>query len=150
MVVVCAGAKAILDLPATLEYLETAAVPVVGYQTDDFPAFYSLSSGLKASVRANSPQEIAAIARAHWAIGMRSAVLVAQPPPVEVALPVDEIEQAIQAALREAETAHVRGQAVTPFLLKRVTELTHGASLETNLALLKNNARLAAGIAQYL
>lgn len=150
MVVVCAGAKAILDLPATLEYLETAAVPVVGYQTDDFPAFYSLSSGLQASVRANSAQEIAAIAQAHWAMGMRSAVLVAQPPPAEAALPVEQVEGVIQTALRDAETAHVRGQAVTPFLLKRVTELTGGASLETNLALLKNNARLAAGIAQYL
>ena len=147
MIVVCAGAKAILDLPATLEYLETAAVPVVGYQTDEFPAFYSRSSGLRTSASANSPDEIAAIAQAHWGLGMRSAILVVQPPPAEVALPFEQVQGAIQAALQEAQEQQVRGQAVTPFLLKRVTELTGGASLRANLGLLKNNARLAAGIA---
>jgi pseudouridine-5'-phosphate glycosidase len=150
MVVVCAGAKAILDLPATLEYLETVGVPVIGYQTDEFPAFYSRSSGLPTSGRADSPAQIGEIAQAHWSIGMRSALLVVQPPPAEDALPVEQVEGAIQIALQEAEMQQVRGQAVTPFLLKRVSELTHGASLEANLGLLKNNARLAASIAHYL
>lgn len=150
MVVVCAGAKAILDLPATLEYLETAGVPVVGYQTADFPAFFSVSSGLKTSVSADSPQEIADIARLHWQIGLRSAILVVQPVPADLALSSKQMENAIQTALKEAKTAQVSGQAATPFLLKRVTELTGGASLQANLGLLKNNARLAASIAQYM
>ncbi len=150
VVVVCAGAKAILDLPATLEMLETLGVPVVGYQTDDFPAFYSSSSGLKASARADSPVEAAAIAHAHWSLGLESAILVAQPPPAEAALPLEAVNDAIQQALSEAQARHIRGQAVTPFLLARVSELTGGASLRTNLALLRNNARLAAHIAAEL
>jgi len=147
LVLVCAGAKAILDLPATLEYLETWGVPVVGYRTDDFPAFYSLSSGLKASARADSPAQAAAIARAHWDLGMPSAVLVANPPPEEDALPSEQVSGAIETALTEAHAGGIRGQAVTPFLLQRVSELTGGASLKTNLALLRSNARLAAQIA---
>jgi pseudouridylate synthase len=144
MIVVCAGAKAILDIPATLEVLETSSVPVVSYQTDDFPAFYSRSSGLKASTRADSPAEIAAIARAHWELGSSSAVLVAQPPPAESALPNDQIEEAVQKALEEIHNKKIRGQQVTPFLLSKVKELTSGTSMEANLALLKNNAVLAA------
>src|SRR5512145_758245 len=147
---VCAGAKAILDLPATLEMLETLGVPVVGYQSDDFPAFYTRSSGLKSSVRAESPQEIAAIARAHWGLGLNSAILVANPPPVATVLPLDEVELAVQQALVEAQAQDIHGQAVTPFLLSRVSQLTHGASLQANLALLLNNARLAAEIAVHL
>lgn len=147
MIVVCAGAKAILDLPGTLEYLETVATPVIGYQTDTFPAFYSSSSGLPVSGRADSPSEVAAIARAHWGMSMRSAVLVAQPPPPELALPPEVAGRAIEQALAEAEAQHVRGQAMTPFLLQRVAELTGGDSLQANLGLLKNNARLAAQIA---
>jgi len=150
VVVVCAGAKAILDLPATIEYLETKGVPVVGYQTDDFPAFYSRSSGLKASVRADSPAEVAEIACAHWDLGLPGAILVGNPPPPEVALEPQAIEGIIRLALAEAETQRVRGQAVTPFLLKRVSELSGGASLKANLGLLKNNARLAARIAASL
>lgn len=150
MIVVCAGAKAILDLPATLEYLETAAVPVVGYQVDDFPAFYSRSSGLRVSARADSCEEIARIANTHWALGMRSAVLVVQPPPDDVALPAEAVDGAIRQALQEADAQQVRGQRVTPFLLERVAALTGGASLKANLGLLKNNARLAAGIAKAL
>jgi pseudouridine-5'-phosphate glycosidase len=148
LIVVCAGAKAILDLPATLEYLETYAVPVVGYATDEFPAFYSASSGLPVSARAETPQEVASIARAHWDLGMPGAVLVVQPPPPEVALPPEAVDGAIQQALQEAEEGELRGQAVTPFLLERVSELTHGSSLQANLGLLRNNARLAAQIAQ--
>lgn len=150
MIVVCAGAKAILDLPATLEYLETYAVPVVGYQTDEFPAFYSRSSGLKASLRLDSPEEIAVLAKKHWALGMSSAILVAAPLPEDVALPAASVAGAIEQALQECEEKRVRGQQVTPFLLQRVTELTGGASLRANLGLLKNNARLGAEIARAL
>jgi pseudouridine-5'-phosphate glycosidase len=150
MIVVCAGAKAILDLEATLEYLETFAVPVVGYGTDEFPAFYSRSSGLMASVRADTPQEVVAIARAHWEMGMQSAVLVTLPPPEDVALPREHVDDAIEQALQDAARQNVRGQAVTPFLLQRMTEITSGASLQANLGLLRNNARLAAEIARHL
>ena len=150
LVVVCAGAKAILDLPNTLEYLETAGVPVLGYQTLEFPAFYSLTSGLKVNLSAQTPAEIAAIARAHWSIGTESAVLVANPPPAESAIPAGELETVIEQALAEAKSEGVRGAALTPFLLARVSQLSHGASMQTNLALLRNNARLAARIAREL
>ena len=150
VIVVCAGAKAILDLPATLEMLETLAVPVVGYQTDEFPAFYSRESGLKAPARADTPQEVAKIAQAHWALGLQSAVLVVVPPPAEAALPRESVDAAIAQALQEAEAQGIRGQASTPFLLERVSELTGRASLQANLALLKNNAVVAAQIARAL
>lgn len=150
MIVVCAGAKAILDLPATLEYLETWGVPVVGYQTDDFPAFYSLSSGLKASVRADSPQDVVDIAHAHWAMGLKSAVLVTVPPPVDVALPIETVNQAVRQALRESRARRIRGQKLTPFLLERVRRHTRGESLQTNLGLLLNNGRVAAQIAKLI
>ncbi len=150
LVVVCAGAKAILDLPATIELLETLGIPVVGYQTDEFPAFYSRQSGLPVGVRLDTPQEIAQLARSHWELGMPGAVLVVQPPPAESALEPEFVEQAIQQALAEARSKGIRGQAVTPFLLQRVSELTEGSSLQANLALLHNNARLAAQIAQYI
>jgi pseudouridine-5'-phosphate glycosidase len=150
MIVVCAGAKAILDLPATLEVLETLGVPVIGYGCDEFPAFYSRSSGLKASLRADSPEEVVRIARTHWTVGMQSAVLVAVPPPEDVALPPEQVEEAIREALREAAEKEIHGQAVTPFLLRRVSELSGGASLQANLALLRNNARVAASIARFL
>lgn len=148
LVVVCAGAKAILDLPATLETLETLGVPVLGYQTDEFPAFYSRSSGLPVSARAESPAEVAAIARAHWGLGLESAILVAQPPPESAALPAEQIERVIAQALTEAQAQGIHGQAVSPFLLGRVSELSGGASLQANLALLLNNARLAGQIAR--
>ncbi|HSB66114.1 MAG TPA: pseudouridine-5'-phosphate glycosidase [Anaerolineales bacterium] len=150
MVVVCAGAKAILDLPATLELLETLGIPVIGYQTNEFPAFYSRSSGLKVSVRAESAEEIAEIARVHWELGMQSAVLVVQPLADKLAIPYDEVQVAIDQAVNEATVKGIRGQKVTPYLLGRVSELTGGKSLEANLALLINNARLAAKIAAAL
>jgi pseudouridine-5'-phosphate glycosidase len=146
MVVVCAGAKAILDLPATLEMLETLGVPVVGYQTDDFPAFYSTSSGLPVSVRAESAEQVVSIAEAHWKLGLTSAILVTVPPPTEAALAHEAVEGAIETALKELHTQGIRGQGVSPYLLKRVSELTKGHSLEANLALLLNNARVAAHI----
>jgi pseudouridine-5'-phosphate glycosidase len=147
LIVVCAGAKAILDLAATLEYLETSGVPVIGYQTDEFPAFYSQSSGFPVNVRIDSPEDIVKFAQAHWEMEMNSALLVTVPPPVEVALTKDEIDGAINQALEEAVLRGIQGQAVTPFLLKRVSELTGGASLRANLGLLRNNARIAAQIA---
>lgn len=147
LVVVCAGAKAILDIPATLEVLETYGVPVIGFQTDEFPAFYSVRSGKGVSARVNSAEEVAALARAHWQLGLGGSVLVAVPPPREVALENDVVESAIMAALAEAQAREIHGQEVTPFLLSRVGELTGGASLKANLGLLLNNARVAAEIA---
>ncbi len=147
VVVVCAGAKAILDLPATLEWLETHGVPVVGYGTDEFPAFYSRESGLKLDARADSPAEAAAIARAMWELGFGGGMLVCVPCPAEAARAREEMEGVISTALREAEAQGIRGKAVTPFLLARVSELTHGESKAANLALLENNARVAAEIA---
>jgi len=150
VVVVCAGAKAILDLPATLEWLETHGVPVVGYQTDEFPAFYSRSSGLKLEARADSPEEVAALARALWDSGLGGGMLVCVPCPAEAARPADEMERAIAVAVQEAEARGLRGKAVSPFLLARVAELTHGESKAANLALLQNNARVAAQVAVQL
>jgi pseudouridine-5'-phosphate glycosidase len=147
VIVVCAGAKAILDLPATLEWLETHGVPVVGYGTDEFPAFYSRESGLRLEARADSPDEVAAIARQLWGLGLTSGVLVCVPCPAEAARPAAEMEAAIATALSEAKAQGVQGKRVTPFLLSRVSELTHGESKTANLALLENNARVAAQIA---
>lgn len=150
MIVVCAGAKAILDLPATLEYLETMSVPVVGYGTDEFPAFYSRESGLDVSVRLDSPEEIVRFAKAHWEAGLQSAVLVANPVPETEAISKSEMEPFIEQANREAHEQGIHGKEVTPFLLQRINELTNGKSMQTNLALLLNNARLAARIAKSL
>ena len=147
MIVVCAGAKAILDLPATLEYLETMSVPVVGYGTDEFPAFYSRQSGLDVSVRLDSPQEIVEFARSHWSTGLQSAILVANPIPITDAIPRSEMEPFIAQANQEAHDQGVHGKDLTPFLLQRITELTQGKSMQANLSLLLNNARLAAQIA---
>jgi len=146
VLVVCAGAKSILDLPATLEVLETQGVMVIGYQTDEFPAFFSRSSGLAVKVRSDSPQEIAAIARAHWQAGVHSAILVANPPPAGNALPFEDMEETIMKAIHEAESKGIYGSATTPFLLSQINQLTGGKSMQTNLALLRNNARLAAQI----
>lgn len=148
MIVVCAGAKAILDLPATLEYLETWGVPVIGYRTDDFPAFYSRKSGLKTNARADSPDEVVFFAQTHWATGMTSAVLVTVPPPEEVSLSPEVVKDAVQFALEEAREQKISGQKVTPFLLKKVNDRTGGNSLRTNLELLRNNGEVAGLIAR--
>ena len=145
VLVVCAGAKPILDLPATLEMLETLGVPVVGYGTDEFPAFYSRSSGLPATMRADSPEDVAAIWKAHTRFGGGSGLLLCVPPPAESALPSEDVEAAITRALAQAET--IRGAAVTPFLLSALERETDGRSLRTNIALLKNNVRVAAAVA---
>jgi pseudouridine-5'-phosphate glycosidase len=150
MIVVCAGAKAILDLPATLEYLETMSVPVIGYGTDDFPAFYSSKSGLGVSLRLNSPQEIVYFAKTHWSAGLQSAVLVVNPIPAGDNISKSQMDPVIERASREAKEQKVHGKELTPFLLKRISELTKGESMKANLALLLNNARLAAQIGKAL
>lgn len=150
VVVVCAGAKSLLDLPATLEVLETHGVPVIGYGTDELPAFYSRSSGLPLAARADTPQEIAEIVRAREALRLPGGVLVTVPVPAEAELPRAEAEAAIETAVRLADEAGVSGAALTPFILSRIVELTEGRSVRANLALLLNNARVAAEIAQAL
>ena len=147
VVVVCAGAKSILDIPKTAEYLETQGVPVIGYQTDAFPAFYSVDSGLKVEFRADTALEAAQIAEAHWNLGLRSGVLLVVPPPAATAVPIDRIEEVIKQALAQAVEADIHGSAMTPFLLARVKELSGGDSLRANLALLLNNAAVAAQVA---
>jgi pseudouridine-5'-phosphate glycosidase len=147
---VCAGAKAILDLPLTLEYLETHSVPVVGYGTDELPAFYSRESGLRTPHRADTPAEIAALACAQWESGLGGGILVTCPIPAEHAIPASRIAGTLTRALNEAEEQHIRGQAVTPFLLARLAELTGGESVAANRALLLHNATLAAQFARAL
>lgn len=147
VVTVCAGAKAILDLTLTLEYLETHGVPVIGMRTDELPAFYSRSSGLRAPHRAESAEDVAAIANAQWRSGLGGGVLVTCPIPPEHELPAARVEEAITRALREAEERNVRGAATTPFLLARLAELTGGESVAANQALLLNNATWGARIA---
>jgi pseudouridine-5'-phosphate glycosidase len=147
VVVVCAGAKAILDLPATLEWLETHGVPVVGYGTDEFPAFYSRESGLKLEARADTPEQAASIVRAMWELEFTSGALVCVPCPEQAARPRADMERAIAQALTDATAAGLRGKDVTPYLLSRISALTQGESLAANLALLENNARVAAMIA---
>ena len=144
---VTAGAKAILDLALTLERLETDGVPVVGYGTDEFPAFYSRRSGLQAPLRADTPQEVAAMMRAKWGLGLRGAVIVANPIPEADEIPAAEIEPIIAAALAAADQRGIRGKEITPFLLGEIVRATEGRSLRANIALVKNNARVAAEIA---
>ena len=150
LVVVCAGAKSILDLEATWERLETMGVSVIGYRTDQLPGFFTAESGIQLTARADSAREIAAVYRAHRSLGRPPAVLVVQPPPAEHALPLVEVESAVDGALERASSAGVRGGAVTPFLLEAVDRLTNGRSLEANLSLLEANAALAADIAREL
>ena len=146
--VITAGAKAILDLALTLETLETLGVPVVGYGTDEFPAFYSRLSGFKVPMRLNTPNEIAAMMKAKWKMNLRGGIVVANPIPVEAEIPAAEIEPVIQAALKQAQTQSIKGKDTTPFLLKAIAEATHGKSLKANIALVENNAKLAAQIAK--
>jgi pseudouridine-5'-phosphate glycosidase len=147
VVVVCAGAKSILDLPATLEVLETQGVPVIGFGTDEFPAFFSTSSGLRLECRVDTPEEAAEVARAHWQSGLKSAVLIVNPPPAVNAIPAQTVEAWIARAEKDAQAAGIHGNAVTPFLLTRLAEISGNTTLKTNLSLLKNNASLAAKIA---
>jgi pseudouridylate synthase len=146
--VVSAGAKAILDLPKTLEVLESLGVPVVGYRTSEFPAFYSRSSGLALGLRADTPAEIAAVMSAQAALGLPQGILVANPIPAEWEIPREKLEGLLEKALAELQVRGVRGKEVTPFLLSRVVELTGGSALETNVRLFHNNVRLACEIAR--
>lgn len=147
VIVVCAGAKAILNLPATLEYLETYGVTVVGYGVDEFPAFYSRTSGLPVDVRCDTPEEVAAIWRAKRALELPGGLLVAVPVPAGDEIPARVVEPLIAQAVAEAEARRIRSAEVTPFLLTRLSELSGEESLRANLALLKNNASVAAKIA---
>ncbi|HEX9935997.1 MAG TPA: pseudouridine-5'-phosphate glycosidase [Longimicrobium sp.] len=150
MIVVCAGAKAILDLAATREALETAGVLVVGFGTDELPGFYSRESGLPVDVRADTPDDVAALWQAHRKLGAPGSLLLCAPPPADTALPTHAVEGAIRQALAQADARGIRGKEVTPFLLSAVAEQTGGKSLEANVALLRNNARIAAQVATAL
>ncbi len=149
LVVVCAGAKAILDIPATLENLETRGVPVLGFQTNEFPGFYSPGSGFKVDYRIESALEAFIIASAHWHAGCRSAVLVCNPIPAEYGVNQQKIDDAIAQAVESANRKGISGAALSPFLLEELGKITAGKSLQANLALLKNNALLAAQIAGF-
>ncbi|WP_432012260.1 pseudouridine-5'-phosphate glycosidase [Streptomyces cucumeris] len=145
--VISAGVKSILDIGLTLETLETLGVPVLAYGTDDFPAFYSRVSGFASPLRADSPEEIAAIMRAQWDLGLTAGLSIANPVPEADEIPAERIDGIIERALAEMTAAGVTGKDTTPYLLGRIVELTEGESLATNIALVKNNARLGARIA---
>jgi pseudouridine-5'-phosphate glycosidase len=148
--VICAGAKALLDLPGTLEVLETLGVPAIVYRSDEFPAFWSRESGLPAPLRYDSAAEIARFVQTQRTLGLRSGALVANPIEAADEIPRSEMEPCIAAAAAEAQEAGIRGKAVTPWLLERIGRLTSGRSLAANVALVKNNARLAAEIAAFM
>ena len=147
IVVVCSGAKIVLDLPATREWLETHGVTVVGYQCDEFPAFYSRSSGLPVDTRANSPRDVVALFCAQRALQIDSALLVAVPVPEEFEVPREQLQTVLDHALKNAERNSIGGRELTPFLLSQMAERSHGSTLRANIALLENNARVAAEIA---
>jgi pseudouridine-5'-phosphate glycosidase len=147
VMVVCAGAKSILDLGLTLEYLETKGVPVIGYQTEELPAFYTRRSGFKVDCRMNTPEEIAAVFRAKMDCGLTGGMLVTNPIPEEYAMDFDTINEAIEIALDEAKQLNIKGKEITPFLLDKIQKLTGGDSLESNIRLVFNNAALGAKIA---
>jgi pseudouridine-5'-phosphate glycosidase len=148
VIVVCSGAKIVLDLPATREWLETYGITVVGYQCDEMPAFYSRRSGLPVDARADSPEAVAEIFRAKRALGIESALLVTVPVPAEFEVPIENLERALNAALENAEKEQISGRELTPFLLSRMAQASAGATLRANIALLENNARVAAQIAR--
>jgi pseudouridine-5'-phosphate glycosidase len=147
VIVVCAGAKSILDLPATWERLETLGVPVIGYRTNELPGFFTAETGIHLNVCCDTATEIAAIARNHWALGNDESVLVAQAPLPAHAMSGRDLERAMAEALTQAEQKGIEGPALTPFLLEAVSRLTNRRSLDVNLELLENNAALAADIA---
>lgn len=148
IIVVCSGAKIVLDLPATREWLETHGVTVVGYQCDELPAFYSRQSGLPIDVRADSPEDVAEIFQAQRALGLESALLVTVPVPAKFEVPAEVLQQVLATALEDAEWKGITGAALTPFLLSQMAERSGGTTLRANIALLENNARVAAAIAR--
>jgi pseudouridine-5'-phosphate glycosidase len=145
--VVCAGAKSILDIGLTLEYLETNGVPVVGYQTDELPAFYTRKSGFKVDYRVDSAKELAAALKAKWALGLNGGIIVANPVPAEFEMDYNTITKAIDEAVAAADVAGIKGKESTPYLLAKVKELTGGNSLDANIHLVYNNARVAGELA---
>ncbi|MDP6432169.1 MAG: pseudouridine-5'-phosphate glycosidase [SAR324 cluster bacterium] len=147
VVVVCAGIKSILDIPRTLEYLETQGVPVIGYRTDEFPAFYTTTSGYSVQSRINTAEEIARCMKVKWELGLEGGMVIANPVLREDAMDEEVIEEAITKSLKEASEKGIDGKAVTPFLLERISQLTDRESLKTNIALVFNNALLGAKIA---
>lgn len=148
LIVVCSGAKIVLDLPETREWLETYGITVVGYQCDEMPAFYTRTSGLQVDVRADSPREVAEIFQAQQELGIDRALLVTVPVPNEFEISAVDLERTLDEALNEAELRKVGGRELTPFLLSRMSQISAGATLKANIALLENNARVAAQIAQ--
>ncbi len=148
--VICAGVKSILDISATLEYLETSGVPVITYGADQFPAFYSRESGCPAELRIDTPKEIAKLIKAKDKMGLKGGLLIGCPVKEEDQIPYDQMEGVISQALKECEEAGIKGKRITPFLLSKVKDLTNGDSLETNIKLVLNNAKLGAEIAKNL
>lgn len=148
--VVCSGAKSILDLPRTLEYLETASVPVIGWRTEEFPAFFSETSGLPLTVTAQSAHDVASILEAHWEIGLPSGALICVPCPADSAVKPQVVQAALTKAEEQAAASGVRGKALTPFILERLADETDGATLRANLALLRHNALIGADISRIL
>jgi len=147
MIVVCSGAKIVLDLPATREWLETQGITVIGYQTDEMPAFYSRRSGLHVDVRADSPLEVSLIAKARGTLMLKGATLVTVPVPEESEIPSERLDEILVSALAQAADKNISGRELTPFLLSRMAERSEGETLRANIALLENNARVAAEIA---
>ena len=150
VMVICAGAKSILDLVLTLEYLETKGVPVLGYGTSELPAFYTRKSGFSVDYRVDSPEELAAIYRAQRELNIEGGMLVTNPIPEQYSMDPDVINKAIDQAVAEANAQGIHGKAITPFLLARIKDLTGGDSLDSNIQLVLNNARLAAKVAKAL
>ena len=146
--VVCAGVKSILDIPRTLEYLETKGVPVIGFGCDEFPAFYTPFSGIKAPLRMNLPEETARCMKTHWDLGLGGGLLIANPLFEEKALDPDLLQQVVEESLKSAEDQKISGKDITPFVLEQIVQKTGGASLEANIALIQSNARVGAGIAR--
>lgn len=150
IIVVCSGAKIVLDLAATREWLETNGITVVGYRCDEMPAFYSQASGLPVDVSVSGPSEVASLFRAQQDLRLERALLVTVPVPAEFAVPADELKRTLDVALKQAEEQGILGRQLTPFLLSRMAETSKGATLNANIALLENNARVAAEIANAL
>jgi pseudouridylate synthase len=150
MIVVCSGAKIVLDLPATREWLETNSVTVIGYQCDELPAFYSRNSGLPIDVRCDSPEAVVKIFQAQRELGMQSALVVTVPVPFKAEVDAELLRQVLNDSLKQAEELQITGRDVTPFLLARMSERSKGATLKANIELLENNARIAAQIARAL
>ena len=150
IIVVCSGAKIVLDLPATREWLEKYGITVVGYQCDEMPAFYSRSSGLPVDVRVDSPDEVVEIFEAQQALGIERALLITVPVPKEFEVPASDLDRTLREALAAAEREQISGRELTPFLLSSMSEKSEGTTLKTNIALLENNVRVAAQIARSL